>query len=85
MLPVRELEDKPIVDADLQAAERDAAGDPGERLAREATPDERGEQLVVAGRAGEQLVRLLFRRDEPGARDQLNHSLEAIRSLHACN
>src|ERR1019366_3081026 len=44
------------INADLHVAERDAPGDPGEWLARESTPDERVEEVGIAGRAREQLV-----------------------------
>jgi hypothetical protein len=71
------------IDPDLQAAERDVPGDPGERLARETTRDERVEELGIAGRASEELVCLLFRRDEPGAREQRDELLGIVRHRHA--
>src|SRR5260370_9997180 len=66
-LPARNVDTR--IDADLQGAERDPPGDPGEWLAREAARDERVEDLAITGRASKELVSLLFRRDEPGPRE----------------
>jgi hypothetical protein len=43
-------------DADLEAAERGAPGDPGQWLAREAASDERAEEVEIAGRAGPEIA-----------------------------
>ena len=60
----------PRVNADLKAAERDAPGDPGERLAAEAAGKQRIEQRRVAGGPAQERVGLVARRDEPGARER---------------
>jgi hypothetical protein len=52
------------VDGDPQPAELDAADDPGQRLARPAPLQQRGEPRRVAVRAQQQLVGLLVGGDE---------------------
>ena len=59
----------PGIDADIHTTERDAPGDPGERLAGEPAADERLEDTGVAARAREQFPRLLAGRDKAGARE----------------
>ena len=61
-LPPRDVDAR--IDPDLQAAERRGPGDPGQRLAREATRHEGVEQRAVVARARQELGRLLLRGDE---------------------
>ncbi|HXA27499.1 MAG TPA: hypothetical protein VN193_02025 [Candidatus Angelobacter sp.] len=58
------------LDADGDAAEGDAAGDPGERLAGEAASDERIQQRGVASGRRDQLCGLLLGGEEAGAGEQ---------------
>ncbi len=80
-LPSRHVDAR--FDADLQAAERHRSRDPGQRLPRQTTPDERGEALVVAVRASKELAGLLVGGDESGPREHSDQSLVAVRNLHA--
>ncbi len=72
----------PGLDGDLEAAEADAAGDPGQRLAGEAACDERVQQLSVTRRAGQQLGGLLGGGDEPGVGQQLGQGRGIARRGH---
>ena len=82
-LPARNVDTG--IDADLQPAEHNTPGDPGERLSREATPDERVEKLNVPGRAGEELFRLLLCSDEPAGREPCGKRLDLARQRHVRN
>ena len=57
------------IDVHRDVTEGDGPGDPGEWLAGQPASDERVEEMAISGRASDELLRLLFGGDEPGARE----------------
>jgi len=69
----------------IEPAEGHRPGDPGQRLAGEATGNHRIEDFRIARSAGKQLLGLLRGCDEPGAREQGGDSLTIVRCRHGSN
>ncbi len=70
------------LDVDLEAAERDPAGDPRDGLPRQPAGHQRVEQLTVAGRRPEEVLRLLVGRDEPRLPEEVGQRVEVEGSGH---
>ena len=70
------------VDAQLEAAERDPAGDPGDGLPCQASGHQRVEQRTVAGRPAEEVLGLLVGGDEPGLPEEVGQRVEIVGGGH---
>ena len=82
-LPARHIH--PGIDADHQAPERGAPGDPGKRLPGEPARHHRVEERGIARRPSKELACLLLRRQEPGGGKHCTEVLEVVSGLHARN
>jgi hypothetical protein len=69
------------MDQKLEVAKGDAAGDPGQRLPREAPLDERVEERVIVAGSGQELVCLLVGGDEPRAREGGDQRAETVQAV----
>jgi hypothetical protein len=70
------------VDAELEAAERDPPRDPSDGLARQASGDQLLEELIVAGRPPEEVLRLFVGGDEPGLPEEVGQRVEIAGDGH---
>jgi hypothetical protein len=68
------------MDQEFDAAERGSPGDPRQRLTGAAARHQSIEERVVVARPGDELARLVFGGDEPGAREQRGETVDAVQT-----